>query len=201
MEKKTNNSKKDVVEKEPFMKLSLSLFIALIGGFLAILGATIPAAYHFGYDFGKNEVSGDNYVLEKENDRLKKVLSDCQLLDSCYATILSPNDKSLINNSDYFIVKGNINFIPSEYHLWLVVSPQNSGLWWSQSEEIIRERNGVWNGRARLGGTRRGEEYTIRIVIADSDAHAMFSSEYHVTGNTLPPAGVKILDEITVIRD
>ena len=120
-----------------------------------------------------------------------------------FAKIISPKDGSSFANT--FDMNGIVKKIPSDHHLWLVVSPRESNGCWPQYKEIRpNEKTGEWDGMVTIGGDD-GKLLDIFLVSADREANKSFG-EYikNQRKDSFPeqpmPNGAKPLTHITVIK-
>jgi hypothetical protein len=116
----------------------------------------------------------------------------------------SPQDGSKVRHHQ--VVSGTVSHLRPDAEAWIVVLPTVEGTYWPQFNLSKGHRSGFQN-EVWFGGQGRrqytGAEYTLQLVMAYPDASARFrefQGKDALKGMPELPAGVELLDQVTVTR-
>jgi hypothetical protein len=104
-------------------------------------------------------------------------------------------------------VSGVVTDLPAGDHAWIVVDPSRAPAYWPQQGPLQLSPAGNFRVTAFFGASAKqdsGERFTLRLVLAPRAASTRIRAfqirPTHRKGMRRLPAGVRTLDEITVIR-
>lgn len=118
-------------------------------------------------------------------------------------SLSSPQDRSKVRHHQ--VVSGTVAYLSPGAEAWIVVLPTVEGNYWPQFN-LSKGRTGDFRTEVWFGG--RGKqytdaEYTLQLVMASPDASARFREfQGKDASRGMPelPAGVELLDQVTVTR-